>query len=273
MWTEALTWVKCTNPAGTHKSTWDLRPHKVTSMREESPEIWVSRQARGAGSENRNLLPIQTFSFSLLKAAMCIFNTCLNAGSWSPSPWHLPGFAPFGHSLSLMVAPPQPNHMASAGPPSGASMSGDCLAELRRQWLGDMTLGLCTGTSLSPWWWKISVPGHTLISCDMCSGRDTTGASQAALVVKNPPANAGGIRDVVSIPGLGRSPGGGHGKPLQYSCLENPTDRGAWKAIVHRVAQSWTWLKRHSSSIHNPGNQADGPSSLWFHKEHTGFSL
>ena len=47
-------------------------------------------------------------------------------------------------------------------------------------------------------------------------------ASQVALVVKNPPANAGDIRDAGSIPGLGRSPRGGHGKPLQYSCLENP---------------------------------------------------
>ena len=45
---------------------------------------------------------------------------------------------------------------------------------------------------------------------------------------KNPPANAGDIRDVGSIPGLGRSPGGGQGNPLQYSCLENPTDRGDW---------------------------------------------
>ena len=52
------------------------------------------------------------------------------------------------------------------------------------------------------------------------------GASQVALVVKNPPANAGDIRDVGSVPGLGRSPGGGHGNPLQYSCLENPKDRG-----------------------------------------------
>ena len=50
-------------------------------------------------------------------------------------------------------------------------------------------------------------------------------ASQVALAVKNPPANAG---DLGSIPGLGRSPGEGHGNPLQYSCLENPTDRGAW---------------------------------------------
>ena len=58
------------------------------------------------------------------------------------------------------------------------------------------------------------------------------------LVVKNLSANAGDIRDVGSIPGLGRSPGGGHGNPLQYSCLENPTDRGAWQATVHRVTES-----------------------------------
>ena len=51
--------------------------------------------------------------------------------------------------------------------------------------------------------------------------------SQVALVVKNPPANAGDIRDVRLIPGLGRSPGGGHGNSLQYSCLGNPMDRGA----------------------------------------------
>ena len=68
----------------------------------------------------------------------------------------------------------------------------------------------------------------------------TSGASQVALVVKNLPFNAGDIRDVGSIPGPGRSPGGGHGNSLQYSCLENPMDRGAWQATVHRVAQSWT---------------------------------
>ena len=64
--------------------------------------------------------------------------------------------------------------------------------------------------------------------------------SQGALVVENPPANAGGIRDAGSIPGLGRSPGGGNGNPLQYSCLENPMDRGAWQGIVPRVSQSFT---------------------------------
>ena len=59
-----------------------------------------------------------------------------------------------------------------------------------------------------------------------------------ALVVKNPPINAGDVRDVGLIPEWERSPGGGHGNPLQYSCLENPMDRGAWRAIVHRVTKS-----------------------------------
>ena len=60
------------------------------------------------------------------------------------------------------------------------------------------------------------------------------------LVVKNLPANAGDVKDVGSIPGLRESQGGGTGNPFQYSYLENPTDRGAWPAIVHGVAQSWT---------------------------------
>ena len=64
-----------------------------------------------------------------------------------------------------------------------------------------------------------------------------TGPTHVALVVKNPPANAGDLRDTGLIPGLGRSPRGGHGNPLQYSCLENPLDRGAWLAVVFRVAE------------------------------------
>ena len=60
-------------------------------------------------------------------------------------------------------------------------------------------------------------------------------------MVKNPPASAGNTRDVGSIPGSGRSPGGGgSGNPLQYSCLENPMDRRAWQSTVHGVAQSDT---------------------------------
>ena len=65
-------------------------------------------------------------------------------------------------------------------------------------------------------------------------------ASQVALVVKNLPANARDIRDVGSVPGWGRSPGGGCGNLLQYSCLENPMDRGAWQATVPRVSKSQT---------------------------------
>ena len=80
------------------------------------------------------------------------------------------------------------------------------------------------------------------------------GASQLVLVVKDLPTNAGDIRDLGSIPGLGRPPGGGHGHPLQYSCLENDTDRGAWRAIVHGVAKSQTQLKRLSTYIHTQQN-------------------
>ena len=61
-------------------------------------------------------------------------------------------------------------------------------------------------------------------------------------MVKNPPANARDIKDVDLIPELGRSLGGRHSNTLQYSCLENPTDREAWRAIVHGVAKSWTRL-------------------------------
>ena len=61
-------------------------------------------------------------------------------------------------------------------------------------------------------------------------------------MVKNPPANAGDTRDLASIPGSGRSLGEGSGNPLQYSCLENPMDRGAWGAIVHGVTKSRTQL-------------------------------
>ena len=62
-------------------------------------------------------------------------------------------------------------------------------------------------------------------------------------MVKNPPASAGDVRDSGSVSGLGRSPGGGHGNPLQNSCLENPMDRGAWQATVHGVTKRQTWLK------------------------------
>ena len=65
-------------------------------------------------------------------------------------------------------------------------------------------------------------------------------ASQVVLVVKNLPANAGDLREAGLIPGSGRSPGGRNNNPLQYSCLENPRDRRAWRATVHGLAKSWT---------------------------------
>ena len=67
------------------------------------------------------------------------------------------------------------------------------------------------------------------------------------LVVKKSPANAGDAGDAGSIPGSGRSPGGGHGNPLQFSCLESLMDRGAWQATVRRVAKSQTPLKLPST--------------------------
>ena len=65
-------------------------------------------------------------------------------------------------------------------------------------------------------------------------------------MAKNPPANAGDVRDASLIPGSGISSGGGHDNPLQCSCLENPMDKGAWRAMSHRAAQSRTQLKQLS---------------------------
>ena len=76
-----------------------------------------------------------------------------------------------------------------------------------------------------------------------------TYAVLVALMVKNTPTSAGDIRDAGSIPGWGRSPGGGHGNPLQYSYLENPMDRGAWWATVHGVAKSRTRLSDFTSTF------------------------
>ena len=74
------------------------------------------------------------------------------------------------------------------------------------------------------------------------------GDSQVVLVVKNLPANAGEESDMGLIPGLGRFPGVGNGNPLQYSCLENSMDRGAWQATVHRLTKSQTQLKQLSTA-------------------------
>ena len=74
------------------------------------------------------------------------------------------------------------------------------------------------------------------------------GAAKVTVAVKNPPDNTGDTRDMGSIPGSGRSPGGGHGNPLQWSCLENPMDRGAWWATVHggHTKSDTTEVTRHT---------------------------
>ena len=86
----------------------------------------------------------------------------------------------------------------------------------------------------------LSESWNNLNACPWVSGKESA-------------SKAGVAGDVGLIPGLGRSPGGGPGNPLKYSCLENPMDRGAWQATVHRVAKSWTWLKQlrmHASIFH-----------------------
>ena len=88
-------------------------------------------------------------------------------------------------------------------------------------------------------------------------------ASQVALGVKSLPASAGDIRDAGLIPGSGRSPGGEHGNPLQYSWLETPMDRGDWWDTVHRVAKSWTWLKWLSTVHVNYIFQIKKEKNLW----------
>ena len=89
------------------------------------------------------------------------------------------------------------------------------------------------------------------------------GASQVALVVKNPPTNAGGIRDTGSVLGSGRPLEEGHGSPLQYSCLENPMDRGAWQATVHRVTKSRTGLNYLACAVPEAGRLRPGSRHAW----------
>ena len=80
---------------------------------------------------------------------------------------------------------------------------------------------------------------------------------ELVLVVKNQPASTGNLRNTGSIPGSERFPGGGHGNPLQYSCLENPMDRGGWWATVHRVAKSQTQMKPLSMHAFTDINSRD----------------
>ena len=105
----------------------------------------------------------------------------------------------------------------------------------------------------------------------ICQGSRLLGSSilviqaSADLVVKNPPANTGDIRDVDLIPGSGRSPGEGHGNPLQDSCLENPRDWGAWRALVQGITKSWTRLKQLSTQIGHLSQKGKGMAYAYMH--------
>jgi len=90
---------------------------------------------------------------------------------------------------------------------------------------------------------------HDWSNLEVAAAKSSWGASQVGLVVKNPPANPGDVRDVGSIPGAGRS-GGGHGNPPKYSCLENPNGQRRLAATVHGVAKSQIRLKRLSRHAH-----------------------
>ena len=121
-------------------------------------------------------------------------------------------------------------------------------------WTAAHQAPLSMGFSRQEYWNRLPFPSPIYILYDTFpSAYDFSvswlQASQVALhqvVVKNLPAKAGDGRDAGSIPGLGRSPGGGHGNPLQCSCLENPMDRGAWQTTVHGVAKGWTQLSIHT---------------------------
>ena len=96
-----------------------------------------------------------------------------------------------------------------------------------------------------PSYFCIPFPMMKRTSFGVCvSSRRSREASQMAPVVKNLPANVGDVRDLSLILGSGRSPRAGPGNPFQYSCLNNPTNRGAWRTTVHRVAESRTQLKQ-----------------------------
>ena len=113
---------------------------------------------------------------------------------------------------------------------------------------GEWALGTIWGGLWPPPPSSLALDGVISLLC--CSSANqgshcfVKGLTEMALVVKNSPANAGVVREEGSIPGSGRSPGGGNGHPLQDSSLENPMDRGAWQTTVHGVAKSWTQLKR-----------------------------
>ena len=132
-----------------------------------------------------------------------------------------------------------------------------CLDPLRIEWCPPTLGRIFCFTQFTKCWFFLEALSHTNpeIICYQVARHRWAQSSRhnkinhhayAVLVVKNPPANAGDVRDAGPIPGLGRSPGEEHGNLLQYSCLENSVDRGAWWATVHGVTKNQTWLKQLS---------------------------
>ena len=95
---------------------------------------------------------------------------------------------------------------------------------------------VCSNSCLLSWWCHLIISSSATQFCCLQIFR-TPGLPRWSSGKENLPANAGAAGDIGSIPGWGRSPGRGHGNPLQYSCIGNPTDRGAWWATVHEVAK------------------------------------
>ena len=184
------------------------------------------------------------------------WTTCLNhlpgPGLWFPgctarAPSQLYCISPLGSSSQTVTLLADINHPGSQGnvvsnwDPAhslveDASLCGwDCSSPL------PSSSGCRMNSVLSQLFTFLFHPHKRLFSSSLllCHG-----TSHVALVVKNLLSNAGDIRNAGLIPGSGRFPGEGNGNPLQYSCLENPMERGAWRAIVHRVTKSWTRLKQ-----------------------------
>ena len=149
--------------------------------------------------------------------------------SYTPGHTNTSGWKP--RFITALLKGPNSCQMISEHPPASISTNCNPLPQGSNpsEWLGPTVLSWDNFVLQGSWGWKIQIGSRYE------GGR----ASQVVLVVKNPPASAGDLRVVGSILGSGRSPGGELDHPLQYFCLENPTDRGAWWATVHRIAKSW----------------------------------